>query len=170
MRLRTASPILIPLLIAALALAASACGSDDTTTTTDPGAVPTGDGEGDPPQGTVAIRLEEVDGVFIEGFEVGVRLETGDGEVVGSLLWTDAVAEQGDGDLEAFYDAVIERPVPAGDVVVLATVNVGIGPPPEVPDLDGPMDCRLELDVPAGERVEVEVDFSGTDDCLHRLG
>ena len=168
MRTRFPSPFTRSLVTIALALGLStlACGSGDTA---EEGDRPTGDTDGDPPHGTVAVGLEEVDGFFIEGFEIGLRYETGDGTVVGSTLWSEAVAERGDDRIEAFYDTVVDQPVPAGDVVVLASVRLGVGPPPETPDLDGPMDCRLELTVPAGARVEVEVDFSGTADCLREV-
>jgi hypothetical protein len=116
--------------------------------------------------GTVAVHIEELDGVFVEGFEVGLRFETPDGEVLGSTLWSDFVQTQGDDSLDAFYDSVLEQEVPAGSVVVLASANVGIGPPPEVPDLDGPLRCRLEVEVPDGGTVDVEVTFDDPDACL----
>jgi hypothetical protein len=119
-----------------------------------------------PPTGTVAVHIEELDGVFVEGFEVGLRFETPEGEVLGSTLWSDFVQTQQDDSLDAYYDSVFEQEVPAGSVVVLASVNVGIGPPPEVPDLDGPLRCRLEVEVPDGGRVDVEVRFDDPDACL----
>lgn len=169
---------LLLLLLLATGLLLSACGSDDDTpvatdgdtTTTAPPA--TGPPDTDPPDpsddaaGTIAVHIEEVEGFFIEGFEVGLRFETADGEVIASTLWGDFVAAEGDGSLESFYESVLEQPVPAGDVVVLATANVGAGPPPETPDIEGDLRCRLEVTVPEGDTVEVEVNFSGTDDCL----
>lgn len=116
--------------------------------------------------GTVAVHIEELDGVFVEGFEVGLRFETPEGDVLGSTLWSDFVLTQEDESLDAYYDSVFEQEVPAGTVVVLASANVGIGPPPEVPDLDGPLRCRLEVEVPDGGRVDVEVTFDDPDDCL----
>lgn len=116
--------------------------------------------------GTVAVHIQEVDGVFIEGFEVGLRFETPEGEVLGSTLWSDFVESQGDESIDAYYDSVFEQEVPAGSVVVLASANVGIGPPPEVPDVDGDLRCRLEVEVPDAGRVDVEVTFDDPDDCL----
>ena len=151
----------IPLATLTLILVASACSSDDSPTDT---AVPDGDGTG-----VVAVSIEEVEGFFTEGFEVGFRFETTDGERIDALLWSDFVAEQGSNDLEAYYTSVLEQEVPAGDVVVLATANIGIGPPPDTPDLDGEMRCRLEVNVPAGGRVEVQVGFSDPATCLREL-
>lgn len=146
----------------------SGCGDDGATvadaTTETPAPSDAGDGPG-----TIAVRLEPVSGVFTEGFEVGLRFETTDGDTITSTLWSDFVQSRGAGSIDAYYDSVLEQEVPAGQVAVLATVNIGPGGPPEVPDLDGPLRCRLLVDVPADGRVEVEVSFSGDDDCL-RLG
>src|SRR3546814_16584289 len=74
-------------------LAAGACGGDADET-------PTAGSDGrdapvDPASvGVVTLRPEAVDGVFIEGFEVGLRFETGNGDVIGSHLWSDFIAEQ----------------------------------------------------------------------------
>ena len=54
----------------------------------------------------------------------------------------------------------------AGDVVVLATVNIGAARP-EVLDVDGDLRCRLDLDVPEGGTVEVS--FDGTDTCVCQI-
>lgn len=43
-----------------------------------------------------------------------------------------------------------------------------MGPPPEVPDLAGDLRCRLEVDVPGSSRVDVEVTFDDSDDCLRQ--
>lgn len=111
------------------------------------------------------VRLERIDAVMIEGFEAGLRFETGDGEVIASTLWSDVVG-RAPSSPDAHYTATHTQPVPAGTVLVRASMNVGIGPPPEVPDLDGGLRCTLELDVAPGERIEVELTFSTGDDCL----
>lgn len=120
-------------------------------------------------EGLVAIQLEPVDGYFIEGFEIGLRIETAAGDPIVSTLWTSFVDSlPGEATIDAYYDSVLEQPVPAGDVVVLATANIGAGPPPAVPDLDGDFACRLPVTVEPGQVVVVEVRFSGPD-CLVRL-
>jgi hypothetical protein len=75
-------------------------------------------------------------------------------------------AEQDDTSADTYCSSVHEAAVPAGETVVLATVNIGMGPPPETPGLSGEMDYRLPIDVPEDGRVEIEVRFSGRDDCL----
>ena len=151
----------IALLIAGLLF--GACGGSAAS-------IPIDTGGSDPsPKGTVTVQLEEVEGIFVEGFEIGLRFETADGDVIDSTLWTNFVADLGDQAPERFYDAVLSQQVPAGSVVVFATVNVGIGPPPEVPDLSGEMQCRLDITVGESQVVAVEVDFSGTSDCLQTL-
>jgi hypothetical protein len=122
-------------------------------------------------EAVVAVSLEPTEGFFVEGFEVGLRFSTGDGEVIAATLWSDDVAQQDeDPSIDAYYDHVAVQPVAAGTVVVEAQVNVGEGPPPATPDLDGPMDCRLEVQVPAGSVARVEVRFSYDDRCLVPLG
>lgn len=99
--------------------------------------------------GAVAVRIEEIDGFLIEGFEVGLRFETPDGEVIASTLWTDFVQSLWVDSIGDYYDSVLQQEVPAGTVAVLASANVGLGPPPEVPDLTGDLRCRLEVEVPS---------------------
>ena len=169
----------ITLLGLAALVVLAACGSDDADTGSVDEAPPVTTGETlpeavDPPptnaaaaaRGTINVRLEAVDGIFIEGFEIGLRFETPEGEVIDSTLWTDFVNSLSDTDIDAYYTSVLEQDVPAGDVVVLATVNVGNGPAPEIPDLDGALRCRLDVDVPADGTIDVVVTFSGDDDCL----
>jgi hypothetical protein len=145
------------LVLAAVAALFAACGDDDDAST---------EGGGNNGTGTVAIAIEPVDGVLIEGFELAFRLETAGGELVDRVVWNDFVAAEGDGTIEAFYETVYEAEVPAGTITVLAQVNVGIGPPPEPVDPAGELACRLEVEVGAGERAEVEVALNPEGDCL----
>lgn len=116
--------------------------------------------------GQIAIRFEEVQGVFIEGFEAGIRIETVEGETLYATLWTDFVQGQDNPNITDYYESVLIRAVPATEIVVLATVNVGRGPAPVTPDITGEMACRLVLDVPADGVVEIELAFNGTENCL----
>ena len=148
------------LLLLAL-LPTASCGADDVV------ASPSAGGDGPAPlPGVVAVRLEPVDGTFIEGFEAGLRFETGDGDVIAATLWSDAVRRSvAEPTADDFYRHVVEQEVPSGEVVVFARANVGIGPPPEVPDLDD-LGCRLAVQVPADGRVDVELTFAGPEGCL----
>jgi hypothetical protein len=141
------------LLLPAAALLLTACGDDDAA-------------DAEAPTGTVAVAIEAVDGVLIEGFELGFRIETADGEVLDEVVWNEFVAAEGDGTVEAFYETVYEREVPTGTVTVLAQVNVGIGPPPEPVDPAGDLNCSVDVDVPEDGRVEVEVALDPAGDCL----
>lgn len=116
--------------------------------------------------GTLKVRLAPVEGFFIEGFEVGLRFETSDGEILYTTLWTEYVRAQDDDSIEAYYETVLSRAVPAGDIVVLATANVGLGPGPVIPDPNGTLDCRLVVAVPAAGEATVEVSFTGNGECL----
>lgn len=119
--------------------------------------------------GVVTVRLEPVKGFFIEGFEIGLRFETGDGDTIDSMLWTDFVNLQGSPTIEDYYNSVLEQEVPAGTVVVFASANIGMGPGPQIPDVEGALRCRLELEIPEGGTVDVEVTFSDDVKCLRLL-
>jgi hypothetical protein len=140
------------LLLPAVALLLTACDDDAT--------------DAEAPTGTVTVAIEPVDGVLIEGFELGFRIETADGEVLDEVVWNEFVAAEGDGTVEAFYETVYEREVPIGTVTVLAQVNVGIGPPPEPVDPAGDLNCSLDVEVPEDGRVEVEVALDPAGNCL----
>lgn len=163
--------------LTAVCVAVAACGAADdgdaagtpaTPETTPPTTVEsTTESTRDPNRagGIVSIRLEEVEGFFIEGFEVGLRIEDGAGETIASTLWSDMVAEQGDDSIEAFYESTWDVAVPSGPVVLHGSANVGAGPPPETPDITGDLNCTLAIEVAPGETATVEVSFR-PDDCL----
>ncbi len=138
--------------------------SDDSQTVTAAAGTAAGTSDGD--TGTVRVQLEPVDGFFIEGFEVGLRFETADGEVIDSTLWSDHIASLDADRLEAYYESRLDQTVPAGPVVVRAEVTIGVGPPPSIPDLEGDLPCRLDLEVGPGEIATVEVSFAGGPECL----
>jgi hypothetical protein len=162
-----------PLVLAVPVFLFGACSDDEPAdessdvTTTAPVA---DDGEGgDAETGTITVQLEPTEGIFIEGFAIGLRFTDADGEEVKALTWDDFVAElDPESNPDIYYEAVLEQEVPAGTVTVGTDVNIGIGPGPEPPDLEAdPMPCELEVEVPAGETVAVEVSFDdATEDCL----
>ena len=67
----------------------------------------------DPRGGRVAgdLGLEPDVCCFIEGFEVGLRFEATDGEVIASTLWSDFVAASGDDTTDAYYDSVLTQEI-----------------------------------------------------------
>jgi hypothetical protein len=153
----------VVLLIGACSDKVDEAGDDPEDNTT----VPEGDGtDGDAGQGTVVVRLEPTDAIFIEGFEVGLRFDDPDsGEELKRIVWSELVASLGEG--ADSYTTVLEQPVRAGTVRLGTDVNIGIGPGPEPPDLDAArLPCELDLDVPDGGTVTVEVSFDdSTQDC-----
>ncbi|MBA2280609.1 MAG: hypothetical protein H0W25_05140 [Acidimicrobiia bacterium] len=163
MRNRTALRALTTaVLVAGLPL--TGCGDDGSPITAPGFPVPDAAGDG---QGTIRVHLEETEGIFVEGFEIGLRFEGADGTELKRVLWSDFVASTGDQSMEAFHDSVLEQVVPAGTVTVGADVRMSIGGPIEPPDLDAEsLPCETEVPVPAGGTVEVEVSFSGEADCV----
>ena len=155
-------PVLALAVVALIATAACGDNSDPTLS---------GDDTSGPTEetGIVAVSLEPVDSLLTEGFELGLRYETADGEVLGTTQWTEFVAQQEGDAATDFYGSIHEQSVPAGPVTVLATMNIGIGPPPIKPDVNGELRCRLDIEVPAGGMATVEVLFDGTDACLRPL-
>ena len=128
--------------------------------------------DGTAPQGesgTVTIRLESVQGFFIEGFEVGLKIEAADGELVDAILWSEFVQSVANPTIESYYTSVYKIEVPAGDLVVRGEVNIGMGPGPVVPDLSTDLTCELAISVEPDTQVDIEVNFEGTGDCLRLL-
>jgi hypothetical protein len=138
--------------------------SQDSSTTTSTSVV-----DPDGVNGTLAISLQPIEGVFIEGFEIAVRVETSEGEVLYASLWTDYIKSTGDMNLRNFYDGVLTQAVPAGPVVILATVNIGMGPGPITPDLFGDLKCRFETDVTADGETQIQIAFDAQTNCLSQI-
>ena len=116
------------------------------------------------PTGQVRVRLEDAGGPFQEGFEVGLRFETGDGRPIAATLWSDFIASTGRTDIDSYYHSVLNQSVPAGTVQVEAEANVGEAGGPSIPDLTGKLPCSLTVEVDPGSVVLIEVTFRT---CLH---
>lgn len=144
---------------------------EPTTTSTTPTTTPATTFAVDPNgvNGTVAIGLQAMEGVFIEGFEIAIRVEDIDGQILYASLWTDYIESTGDTNLRNFYDNVLTQTVPAGPIVVLATVSIGMGPGPVTPDLFGSLKCRLEVEVPAKGETRIEIAFDAQTNCLSQV-
>lgn len=148
----------------------AACGDDDDSDSSadDPNEATDDTAGGE--QGTIAVQLEPTESIFIEGFEVGLRFDDpASGDELDRVLWSEFVASlPPSDDPDVFHDSVLEQAVPAGNVRIGVDVNIGIGPGPEPPDLDAAsLPCELDVEVPEGETVTVEVAFDDAiDDCL----
>lgn len=123
-------------------------------------------GAADAGPGEIRVQLEEIDGVFVEGFEVGLRFETSDGELITATLWSDFVTSTGRTDIDSYYDSVLIQSVPAGTVRVSAEVTIGAGPPPSIPDLSAELPCLLVVEVEPGAVVAMEATFNDAPNCL----
>ena len=124
--------------------------------------------DGNAGAGILKVQLEPTDSIFIEGFEVGLRISDPEADTeIARQLWTDFIASlPPSDDINAFYDSVYELEVPAGVVRVESDVNIGMGPGPEPPDFDA-LPCGLDVEVPAGATVTVQVKFDDSvEDCL----
>ena len=120
--------------------------------------------------GQVDVSIQPVEGLFIEGFQVGLRFEDGDGKVLDSAYWSDVVHSLVDEPApEDFYATVMHEPVPAGTAVVRAEVTLGSSGPPPDPDLSGSLPCAAKVPVAAGETVRVEVRFDSERHCVALL-
>ena len=77
--------LIILVLLAAISLTGCASRRDsasvESAAKSDEAEVTSGGNEVAPAEGVVTVHLEEVDGYFIEGFEIGLRFETTDGKV-----------------------------------------------------------------------------------------
>ena len=113
--------------------------------------------------GVLSIGLESSRACH-QGFEVVLRVETADGQVLDSVLWTDFVQSLG-ATTRGFLHSGLRGGRPRRCARRLAEVNVGIARRPRS-DLEGDLPCELPVEVGAGERVEVEVSFDGSTECL----
>ena len=85
-----------------------------------PPPLPRGEGAGgDGETGTITVQLEPTQGIFVEGFAVGLRFTDADGEEVKAITWDDVVAELDPAsNPNIYYEAVYEQEVPAGTITV----------------------------------------------------
>ena len=79
--------------------------------------------------GTVLLRLEKMDGVLIEGFQLQVRLEDSTGHLLISSTWDDLVRDlKPDPGMDDSYRSVIRTSVPAGSFVFSTVMHPGMEP------------------------------------------
>lgn len=128
----------------------AACGDDD------PEVAAADETESD--TATVEVALEVQEARFIEGFELTIRFETGDGTEIETVDWTEFVQSRPESDpptLDVFYESVLSQEVPAGPVKVISTMEIGMS--------GGPFDpCTTELDLAGGDAARVVLAFDGT--------
>jgi hypothetical protein len=116
-----------------------------------------GQGEQVEPEATLAVDMEPIEFVFIEGFDVTMRFYGPDGDLVAEREWSDAVAAGGPSDdLDDYYDFVLRQVVPAGTVRLVTWVRLSEGGPIGPPAGPG---CETVLDVAADDTARVTLLF-----------
>ena len=123
-------------------------GSGGTATTADdPSDDPTAGRPAASGEGTLAVDLERIDGMFVEGFDVTLRFYGAGDDLLAEREWS-KVAPDGEG----YYSYVHREPVPAGPVRLVSFVRISPGgavPPPEGPG------CETDVDIADGDTARV---------------
>lgn len=105
--------------------------------------------------GTLAVNLEPVDGVFTEGFDVTLRYFDAGGTKVGDVEWhTTVPANSG---VDAYYKHVHLQQVPAGAVTLKSWMRISPGGP--IPPASGP-GCTTPLQVGEEDQARVTLLFA----------
>ena len=157
-----AAAILVIVLIAAWALARSRTPDAVVAGATGGSAAANAPGE-------IRVRLADAGRFYTEGFQIDLRFETGEGEVIASTSWTGSLASSGPTDMDGYYDSVRSQPVPAGTIRIWGEVDLGVGPGPSITDPSGDLRCLLTVKVAPGEVVTVEASADDPADCLHLI-
>ena len=115
------------------------------------------DGEGAVPadQGTLAVDLEPVEGMFVEGFDVTLQFYDSGDNLLSERTWNQSVSATGTtaaaGDVDPHYTHVLREPVPAGTVRLATVMRIGLSP-------DGPR-CETTVEVGQGDVARVTLLF-----------
>jgi hypothetical protein len=159
-------------LVVVLGLTLSACGGDDSDDETSTGdqdqaddttdtTATADDSGGDSPaaagDATLAVDLERIEGIMIEGFDVTLKFYGPDDELISEREWSQVVPDGG-GDPQAFYDYVLNEPVPAGQVKRVSYMRISPGgaiPPPQEPG------CETTVDIADGDTARITLLFQG---------
>ena len=118
------------------------------------------DGEGAVPagQGTLAVDVEPVEGMFVEGFDVTLQFYAGD-NLLSERTWNESVSATGAtaaaGDVDPHYTHVLDEPIPAGAIRLVTVMRIGMSP-------DGPQ-CETTVDVGDGDVARVTLLFEPDD-------
>lgn len=114
-------------------------------------------------EGVLAVDVERVEGVFIEGFALSLRYVDAEGNEVGRVEWSETIPP--DSSIGWYYRHVHEQRVPAGAVTLRSWMRVSPGGP--LPPASGP-GCTTPVNVGSDDRARVTVLFAPdpeTGDC-----
>jgi hypothetical protein len=115
------------------------------------------DGEGAVPagQGSLAVDLEPVEGIFIEGFDVTLEFYDSGDNLLSERTWSESVSATGTAaasdDVDPYYTHVLREPVPAGTVRLVTLVRIGL-------EAGGPQ-CETTVDVGEADVARVTLLF-----------
>jgi hypothetical protein len=101
-------------------------------------------------QGTLAVNLAPVEGLFVDGFDVTLRYLDADGDETGAIDWSQSVPPNAS--LDTYYKHVHNQAVPAGAVTLQSWVRTSPGGP--VPPSSGPA-CTTDVAVGEGDLARV---------------
>lgn len=110
--------------------------------------------DGEAEEGVLAVDLEPVDGVFIEGFALTLRYVDAEGNEVGHVEWSETIPP--DSTIDGHYRHVHEQRVPAGAVTLRSWMRLSPGGP--LPPASGP-GCTTPVNVGSDDRARVTVLF-----------
>jgi len=107
-------------------------------------------------QGTLAVDLEPVEGMFIEGFDVTLQFYDSGDNLLSERVWSESVTSTGTtaapGDIDPHYTHVLREPVPAGTVRLVTVMRIGLDP-------EGPR-CETTVDVGEADVARVTLLFA----------
>lgn len=112
--------------------------------------------------GTLRVGVEQLDGAFVEGFQLSFVVIAPDGEEV-TYRWDDLVtgdrlewpSEVAADDIERWYAGVLVEEIPSGQVTITSKLDIGMEPPGEP--------CTTRVDVAPDHEVEVRIALTGED-------
>ena len=107
-------------------------------------------------QGTLAVDLEPVEGMFIEGFDVTLQFYDSGDNLLSERVWSESVTSTGTtaapGDIDPHYTHVLREPVPPGTVRLVTVMRIGLDP-------EGPR-CETTVDVGEADVARVTLLFA----------
>lgn len=110
--------------------------------------------------GSLRIGVEQIDGVFVEGFQLTFVVTDPNGDEA-TYRWDELVtqdrlewtSEVGPGDIERWYTGLLVLEVPPGETAITSELHLGMEPPGQP--------CTARFEVPADGSVEVRIALTG---------
>jgi hypothetical protein len=107
-------------------------------------------------QGTLAVDLEPVEGMFIEGFDGTLQFYDSGDNLLSERAWSESVTSTGTtaapGDIDPHYTHLLREPVPPGTVRLVTIMRIRLDP-------EGPR-CETTVDVGEADVARVTLLFA----------